>query len=117
MVKGEIKGSSRVEVSQKKSCVVHIHTGEVILLLLVDGLILYPLIRMGGQKVEFVAVETEREVVHLTIHCLVALGTYLRLTAKLDTKAASCSCHATRKFVMLLIPQSILHFMTTLQYP
>ena len=117
MVKGEIKGSSRIEVSQKKSCVIHIHTEEGILLLLVDEMILHPLIRMVGHKVEFLAVETEREVVHLTIHCLVALGTYLCLTAKLDTKAASCSCHTTRKFVMLLIPQSILHFMTTLQYP
>ena len=117
MVKGEIKGSSRVEVSQKKSCVVHINTEEGILLLLFDELILKPLIQVGGKKVEFVAVETEREVLHLTIHCLVALGTYLCLTAKLDTKAASCSCHTTRKFVILLIPQSILHFMTTLQYP
>ena len=102
MVKVEIKRSSRVEVSQKKSCVVHIHTEEGILLLLGDVLILHPLIRMGGHKVEFVAVETEPEVEHLTIHCLVALGTYLRLTDKLDTKAASCSCHSTCKFVMLL---------------
>lgn len=94
---------------------VRIRTEENTLLLLGDGLIRRPLIGIGRHKVLFVAVDGEREVLHLKTGRSVAFGTFLLLAAELDTKAACCSCHMAHTIFTLGHLESILHFMTALE--